>query len=135
MALVCADGGNPDSTHTSGKDAALAKEIELAGWDYPQHLKGRLFSCVVHGDTEGAENVRRSIADWLTSMGVIAASALDRYIGYWQPYATSHEALDADDALQQEVRETALTLLQAARAIRAGRQVAPEPGAPPPRQK
>lgn len=133
--LVCADGGNPDPTRTQGKDAGLAKKIELAGWDYPQHLKGRLFSCVVHGDTEGAENARRSITDWLTSMGLIVASALDRYIGYWQPYATSHDALDADAALQQEVRQTALTLLAAVRAVHSGRQIAPEPSTQPPRQK
>jgi multimeric flavodoxin WrbA len=133
--LVCADGGSPDPTRTHGKDAGRAKEIELAGWDYPQHLKGRVFSCVVHGDTEGAENVRRSVADWLTSMGLIAASALDRYIGYWGPYATSHEALDADEALQQEVREAALTLLEAVRAIRSGRQLVPESSTQPARQK
>jgi multimeric flavodoxin WrbA len=36
--LVCADGGNPDPTRTHGKDAQIAKEIELAGWDYPRHL-------------------------------------------------------------------------------------------------
>jgi multimeric flavodoxin WrbA len=30
--LVCADGGNPDPTSTHGKDAAQAKELELAGW-------------------------------------------------------------------------------------------------------
>jgi multimeric flavodoxin WrbA len=133
--LVCADGGNPDPTSTQGKKAGRAKEMELAGWHYPQHLKGRLFSCVVHGDTEGAENVRRSIADWLTSMGLSAASALDRYIGYWQPYATSHEALDADSALQEEVRQTALTLLAAVEATRSGRQIAPEPATRPPREK
>lgn len=133
--LVCADGGNPDPTRTQGKNAGRAKEIELAGWDYPQHLKGRLFSCVVHGDTEGAQNVRRSLADWLTSMGLVAASALDRYIGYWEPYATSHEALDADQALQQEVREIASALLAAVRAARSGQQIAPEPGTRPPRQK
>ena len=57
--LVCADGGNPDPTRTHGKDAKKAKELELAGWDYPRHLAGRLFSVVVHGDVEGAENVRR----------------------------------------------------------------------------
>lgn len=133
--LVCADGGNPDPTRTHGKVAKEAKEIELAGWDYPQHLKGRLFACIVHGDTEGAENVRRAIADWLTSTGLVAASALDRYIGYWQPYATSHEALDADTALQQEVRNTALALLEAVRATRAGKQVAPELDMKTPRQK
>ncbi len=30
--LVCADGGNPDPTLTQGKDAALAKQIEMQGW-------------------------------------------------------------------------------------------------------
>ena len=59
--LVCADGGNPDPTRTQGKNAELAKRIELEGWDYPRHLEGRLFAVVVHGDVEGAENVRRSI--------------------------------------------------------------------------
>ena len=29
--LVCADGGNPDPTLTQGKDAALAKKLELRG--------------------------------------------------------------------------------------------------------
>src|SRR6266568_215546 len=57
--LVCADGGNPDPTRTQGKNAELAKRIELEGWDYPRHLEGRLFSVVVHGDVEGAENVRQ----------------------------------------------------------------------------
>ncbi len=35
---------------------------------------------------------------------------LDRYIGYWEPYATSHEALDKDQAVQEEVRNAARTL-------------------------
>ena len=56
--LVCADGGNPDPTSTQGKQAALAKEIELKGWHYPRHLAGRVFSVVVHGDSVGAETVQ-----------------------------------------------------------------------------
>ena len=71
--LVCADGGNPDPTRTQGKNAELAKRIELEGWDYPRHLEGRLFSVVVHGDVEGAENVRRSISDWLCFMHLCPA--------------------------------------------------------------
>ena len=66
--LVCADGGNPDPTSTHGKDAKKAKELELADWPYPRHLEGRVFSVIVHGDVEGAENVRRSLADWLRFM-------------------------------------------------------------------
>ena len=121
--LVCADGGNPDPTLTHGKDAARAKKAELAGWDYPRHLEGRLFSVVVHGDTEGAENVRRGLADWLRSMKLDSAGEegeLDRYIGYWKPYATSHDELDADRAVQAEVRNAALALAEAVEKRRAG---------------
>lgn len=122
--LVCADGGNPDPTRTHGKDAKTAKEIELAGWDYPRHLAGRLYSVVVHGDAEGAENARRSLADWLSSMGLIDAghaAQIDRYIGYYGPYANSHAALDNDDAFQQEVGNAARTLAEALRLRRDGR--------------
>jgi multimeric flavodoxin WrbA len=136
--LVCADGGNPDPTSTHGKDAAKAKALELDGWNYPRHLKGRLFALAVHGDTEGAENVRRSLADWLTSMSLEAAGAkalLDRYIGYWKPYATSHDDLDDDDALQDEVVSAARILAQAVADKRGGRWPQPDRGLRDPRQK
>jgi multimeric flavodoxin WrbA len=136
--LVCADGGNPDPTRTQGKDAELAKEIELAGWDYPRHLAGRVFSVVVHGDVEGAENVRRSISDWLRFMHLCPAgptAELDRYIGYWKPYATSHAELDADTAIQEEVRNAAHTLLEAVRGKLAGKFVTAGDHLHPPRQK
>jgi multimeric flavodoxin WrbA len=136
--LVCADGGNPDPTRTQGKDAKLAKEIELDGWPYEQQLKGRLFSVVVHGDVEGAENVRRSLADWLRAIGLESAGAtgeLDRYIGYWGPYATSHAELDRDTAVQEEVRNAARTLLGAVLAQRDGRISAAGADIEAPRQK
>jgi multimeric flavodoxin WrbA len=136
--LVCADGGNPDPSLTHGKDARRAKEIELAGWHYPRHLEGRLFSVVVHGDVEGAQNVRRSVSDWLRFMHLVPAgplAELDRYIGYWQPYATSHEALDADRAMQEEVRNAARTLLEAARALRSGDRIVAGRELEQPRQK
>jgi multimeric flavodoxin WrbA len=126
--LVCADGGNPDPTLTRGKDAAPAKALELEGWDYRRHLAGRLFAVVVHGDTEGAETARRSLCDWLKSMRLVSAGSkaeVDRYIGYWGPYATSHDALDADPAIQEEVRNAARTLAEAVLARAAGRMVAP----------
>jgi len=116
--LVCADGGNPDPTRTRGKDAELAKRLELDGWDYPRHLAGRLFAVVAHGDAEGAENVRRALSDWLRSIGLKSAGAkaeLDRYVGYWKPYATSHDELDHDIAFQEEVRNAARTLALALR--------------------
>ncbi|MGD9509628.1 MAG: flavodoxin family protein [Geminicoccaceae bacterium] len=136
--LVCADGGNPDPTRTHGKDAKRAKEIELKGWDYPRHLQGRLFAVVAHGDTEGAEGVRRSLADWLRATGLLPAGPLaevDRYIGYWEPYATSHEALDRDAAIQEEVRNAARVLLEAVLATRVGKQVAAGTKLTEPRQK
>ncbi len=136
--LVCADGGNPDPTLTHGKDAKKAKAEELKGWPYPKHLKGRVFSVVVHGDVEGAENVRRSVSDWLRFMDLVPAgidAELDRYIGYWQPYATSHEALDADHAIQQEVRNAAATLVEAAKANHAGKLLMAGQDLKPARQK
>ncbi|HZP79753.1 MAG TPA: flavodoxin family protein [Pseudolabrys sp.] len=136
--LVCADGGNPDPTRTHGKDAAKAKRIELAGWDYPRHLAGRLFAVVAHGDAEGAENVRRALADWMSSIGMHAAGSkaeLDRYVGYWKPYATSHADLDADVALQQEVANVATTLAQAVTAQRQGALVSAGEQLKDPRQK
>jgi multimeric flavodoxin WrbA len=133
--LVCADGGNPDPTRTQGKDAKRAKAIELDGWDYPRHLRGRLFSCVVHGDLEGAEGVRRSITDALASMEMTAVGGLDRYIGYWKPYATSHEELDHDGAIQEEVKNTARALLEGVQNVRNGKQIHPGSQLKPPRQK
>jgi multimeric flavodoxin WrbA len=136
--MVCADGGNPDPTRTQGKSATKAKEIELQGWDYPRHLAGRLFSVVVHGDVEGAENVRRSVSDWLRFMDLRPAgrdAELDRYIGYWKPYATSHEELDEDKPIQEEVRNAARALLKSVKAKRAGKLVDPDEGLKPPRQK
>ncbi len=122
--LVCADGGNPDQTTTHGKNVEEAKALELNGWSYPRHLAGRVFAVVVHGDTVGAETLRRSLSDWLSDMKLLPAvpqGGIDRYIGYYEPYATSHEALDRDADLQQEVRDTARALVDAVGLVRAGR--------------
>ncbi|TDX87868.1 multimeric flavodoxin WrbA [Neorhizobium sp. R1-B] len=124
--LVCADGGNPDPTTTHGKHAKEAKEIEMRGWHYPRHLEERLYSVISHGDVEGAENTRRSLSDWLRFMHLVPAGPLaefDRYIGYFEPYATSHEALDRDKAVQEEVRNAARTLLEAVLAKHAGHKI------------
>lgn len=136
--LVCADGGNPDPTSTGGKDPARAKALELAGWDYPKHLAGRAFSVVVHGDAAGAENLRRMLCDWLTDMELIQAgprAVLDRYVGYYRPYATSHDDLDLDRALASEVRNAAASLVETVRAIRAGRWTRPDKNLEEPRKK
>jgi multimeric flavodoxin WrbA len=121
--LVCADGGNPDPTSTHGKHADEAKALELAGWPYPRHLEGRLFSAIVHGDTQGAEGLRRALMDWAASMHLRSAGSfaeVDGYIGYYEPYATSHAALDKDADFQIEVRNAAITLCEAVQAKRDG---------------
>ncbi|MDA9404390.1 flavodoxin family protein [Bradyrhizobium sp. CCBAU 45389] len=128
--LVCADGGNPDPTSTHGKKADEAKAIELKGWPYPRHLAGRHFGLVVHGDSVGAEGVRRTLSDWLTDMHLISAGRfgeLDGYVGYMEKYATSHQELDEDREFQQEVLNVARALGNAVRLASGGRF--DEPGA------
>ena len=136
--LVCADGGNPDPTTTHGKDPEKAKAIELDGWPYPKHLAGRTYGVVVHGDVAGIEGVRRGLCDWLDWMGLIDAgpmARLDRFIGYYAPYATSHDALDDDSGMQQEVRNAAQALAQAIGELRRGTLHQPDRGLKPPRPK
>ena len=136
--LVCADGGNADPTSTSGKNAAKAKELEMAGWSYPQHLAGRAYGLIVHGDVAGVEGSRRALSDWLDSMGFIdagAATRLDRYIGYYEPYATSHEALDRDVSVQEETRNVARAVAKAVVELRAGRLQVVQPVLARPRLK
>jgi multimeric flavodoxin WrbA len=119
--LVCADGGNPDPTATHGKDPARAKEIELRGWYYPKHLDRRVYGLVVHGDVGGVEPSRRALSDWLDWMGLIDAGdqgRIDRYIGYYEPYATSHESLDADQGVQEETRNVARAVARFTQALR-----------------
>ncbi len=136
--LVCADGGNPDPTTTGGKDPKRAKALELKGWPYPRHLAGRAFSVVVHGDASGVENLRRILTDWLTDIGLVPAghkALLGSYIGYYQPYATSHDDLDRDADFQAEVADAARTLIEAVKMLRAGRLRQPDAKLPERRPK
>jgi multimeric flavodoxin WrbA len=136
--LVCADGGNPDITSTHGKNPEEAKALELEGWSYPRHLADRLFAIVVHGDAEGADIVSRSLSQWLEDMQLIPAApaaVIDRYIGYYKPYATSHEALDCDTAVQEEVRNVARILVNAVELQRAGKFERADRGLSDPRPK
>jgi multimeric flavodoxin WrbA len=136
--LVCADGGNPDPTSTHGKQAEEAKALELAGWPYPKHLAGRAYGLVVHGDVAGAESLRRNLSDWLDWMELIDAGAqarLDRYLGYYEPYATSHEAMDKNEAFQEEVRNVARAVAYAVRMQRSGALADPDLGLRSPRPK
>jgi len=136
--MVCADGGNPDPTTTHGKHVAEAKRIEEQGWDYPKHVAGRAYGVVVHGDVAGVEAHRRNLTDWLDWMGLIdagVAAKLDRYIGYFEPYFNSHDALDKDKPVQDEVRNVARSVVQAVKELRAGRLVQPDKQVKAPRPK
>jgi multimeric flavodoxin WrbA len=135
--LVCADGGNPDPSSTHGKNVEEAKALELKGWPYPRHLAGRAFSVVAHGDAAGAEDVRRALADWLSDIGMIQAgdaAVLDSYLGYYEPYATSHDALDAEPAVFKEVENAAMSLANMVERLASGYRP-PDADLTDPRQK
>jgi len=64
-------------------------------------------------------------------MGLIPAGKhgqLDRYVGYLEPYATSHDSFDADMAAQEDVKTAARSLLQAVKLLRAGKLPQPDAG-------
>ena len=112
--------------------------LELKGWPYPRHLGGRHFGVVVHGDSVGAETLRRSLVDWLADMSLISAAGMseaDGYIGYMEPYATSHQALDEDKAFQENVRNVARALGKAVLLHRAGKYQEPGEGLVDPNPK
>ena len=136
--LVCADGGNPDPSSTHGKKADEAKALELKGWPYPRHLAGRVFGIVAHGDTADVETVSGALSGWLEWMDLIPAgnkSLVDRYIGYWEPYATSHDALDKDAGIVGETRNVAYAVARAVAAMRDGSLTVPDKGLKAPREK
>jgi hypothetical protein len=77
------------------------------------------------GAVGGIEHERPgTLSDWLDWIGLVDAgfqAHLDRYIGYHEPYATSHDALDADHALWEEVRNVARAVSRCVADLRAGR--------------
>lgn len=60
---------------------------------------------------------------------------LDRYIGYFEPYATSHEALDKDSKIQEETRNVARCVAKTVVELRAGRLQEVQPKLSRPRPK
>lgn len=98
----------------------------MARWDHPKHLAGRVYRVMVHGDVAGVENARRMLSDWLDWMGLVGAgpqARLDRYIGYFEPYANSRDTLDRDEAVQavqEEARNVGREVLRTVTALRAG---------------
>jgi hypothetical protein len=62
-------------------------------------------------------------------MSLISAgrtAEVDGYIGYMEPYATSHEALDHDEDFQQRTRNAARALGNAVNLSRAGKYQRPD---------
>ena len=93
---------------------------------------------MVHGDVAGIESSRSALCDWLDWMGFIDAGVqarLDRYIGYYEPYATSHEALDRDVAVQEEARNVARAVAKAVVELRSGKLQSVQPNLTRPRPK
>ena len=64
-----------------------------------------------------------------------AIAKLDRYIGYYEPYYNSHEVLDKDNAVQEEVRNVARAVVGAVAALRAGQLSQPDKQIKAPRPK
>ncbi len=88
--------------------------------------------------THCAKTLRRSLSDWLGDMGLVGAghtSAIDRYVGYYESYADSHRALDADRAFQEETRNAARALVAAVKLLRRGKLVPPDAKLKEPRPK
>ena len=123
--------------HTREKSCAC-KGTGTQRLELPEHLAGRSFSVVVHGDAAGVENLTRMLVDWLTDMELIPAGShagLGRYVGYYAPYATSHDALDRDESFQIEVKNQALALVEMVRQIRKGTYRRPDDNLEDPRKK
>ncbi len=132
--LVCADGGNPDPTSTHGKKNRRSQGAGTGWLGLSKHLAGRAYGVLVHGDVAGIEGTRRALTDWLDWMGLVESGSmakLDRYIGYYEPYATNHETFDQDAAIQEEARNLARAVANAVKRIRAGEQRADAELRPP----
>jgi hypothetical protein len=71
-------------------------------------------------------------------MGLVQAGTagiVDAYIGYYEPYATSHDDLDGDEDLFTDVRNAACSLANMVAQIRSGAWTAPDEKLREPREK
>ena len=120
--MVCADGGNPDPTLTHGKDAATAKAVELAGWDYPRHLAGRLFG-LLRACAESVEALRQ-LRDLRASKDVLQIPHTERDIGQRtrRPYDRLRPSILGHRVDRSERRSEAEVVLRSAWRRRGGRR-------------
>ena len=118
-----------------GRARANAEQCRDLGMRVPLHL-------LEHEDE--AEIVRRRRAVVVRHPGAAAgataaragtAGAIDRYVGYYEPYATSHDELDGDEAMIEEVRNVARAVANAVSELRAGRLVQADAKLQSPRPK
>ena len=82
--------------------------------------------------------MRRILSDWAGDIGLIPSGhlgAIDRYVGYLEPYATSHDDLDTDESTQEDVRNAARALANAVEQIRSGTLTPPDQGLHEAREK
>ena len=73
--------------------------------------------------------MRRTLSDWLTDMKLVSAgrtAETDGYIGYMEPYATSHQALDEDEDFLKKIRNVARALGNAVQLSREGKYERPD---------
>jgi hypothetical protein len=63
------------------------------------------------------------------------AATVDRHVGSYEPYATSHDALDADVAVMEEVRNVAQSLVNTVLLLRDGGMRRPDDALAWPRPK
>jgi hypothetical protein len=71
------------------------------------------------------------LTDWLTDMALIPAgrkATIDRYVGYYAPYATSHDELDNDKAFQHDTRMAAQALINGVKLMRKDELKVPDAG-------
>jgi hypothetical protein len=71
-------------------------------------------------------------------MGLVDAgmqARLERYVGYYEPYATSHETLDRSEAQHEEARNVARLVAHSVGELRAGRLRFSQHKLPRPRPK
>jgi hypothetical protein len=64
-----------------------------------------------------------------------AVAKLDRYVGYYEPYYCSHDALDKDKAVQDEVRNVASAAVATTKKLRTGQLDSDESHIQSPRSK